>query len=32
MITIPKNIKISDVKATLNNEAKVSYITLEIAI
>ena len=32
MVTIPENTKISDVKATLDNEAEVSCITLETAI
>ena len=32
MVTIFRNIKISNVKATLNNGAEVSYITLETAI
>jgi len=32
VITIPGNTKISDVKATLDNEAEVSCITLETAI
>ena len=32
MITILRNTKISDVKATLNSGAKVSYITLKTAI
>ena len=32
IITIPGNTKISNMKATLNNEAKVSYIILKMAI
>ena len=32
MVTIPGNIKISDVRVTLDNEAKVSCIILETAI
>ena len=32
MITIPGNIKISDVKVTFDNRAEVSCITLETAI
>ena len=32
MVTILGNTKISDVKATFNSGAKVSYITLKIAI
>ena len=32
IITIPENTKISDVKATFNNGAEVSYIILETAI
>ena len=32
MVTIPGNIKISNVKAILNSEAEVNCITLEMAI
>ena len=32
MVTILKNIKISNVKVTFNNKTEISYITLETAI